>query len=52
VDDPDLTVIQVAPSGGYYWDTKHGKAVAALKIMIGAMTGKTIDDSVEGTVRL
>jgi general stress protein 26 len=52
VDDPDLTVIRVAPRDGYYWDTKHGKTVATLKIVVGAVTGKTIDDSVEGSVRL
>ena len=52
VDDPDLTVIQVIPTGGYYWDTKHGKAIASLKIVVGAVTGKTIDDSIEGSVRL
>lgn len=52
VDDPDLTVIRVAPAGGYYWDTKHGKAVAAAKMVFGAATGITVDDSVEGSVRL
>jgi general stress protein 26 len=52
VDDPDLTVIKVEPREGYYWDTKHGKAIATLKVLIGAVAGKTIDDSVEGTVQL
>ena len=32
VDDPRITVIKVAPTGGYYWDTKHGNAVAGVKI--------------------
>ena len=52
MDDPDLTVIQVIPTEGYYWDTKHGKAIATLKIAGGAVTGKTIADSIEGSVRL
>jgi general stress protein 26 len=47
-DDPRITVIKVAPSHGYYWDTKHGKAVAGIKMLIGATIGKTLDDSIEG----
>ena len=49
-DDPRITVIKVAPSKGYNWDNKHGDAVAGVKMMIGAALGKTIDDSIEGTV--
>jgi general stress protein 26 len=51
VDDPELTVICVRVTDGYYWDTEHGKAVALAKIAVGAVTGKTMDDSVEGKVR-
>lgn len=47
-DDPRITVIKVAPSHGYYWDTKHGNAVAGVKMMIGAAVGVTLDDSIEG----
>ena len=46
--DPRITVIEVAPVSGYYWDTKHGSLVAATKMVIGAAIGKTLDDSVEG----
>jgi general stress protein 26 len=49
-DDPRITAIAVAPSGGYYWDNKHGKAIAGIKMLIGAATGKTLDDSIEGTL--
>lgn len=52
VDDPDLTVIKVEPRDGYYWDTKHGKTVALAKSAVGAVIGKTTDDSIEGKVRL
>jgi general stress protein 26 len=52
IDDPRITVIKVAPTEGYYWDTKHGNFVAGVKMMIGAAVGKTLDDSVEGTVRV
>jgi general stress protein 26 len=48
MDDPRITVIKVTPSEGYYWDTKHGNAVAGAKILIGAVLRKTLDDSVEG----
>lgn len=50
MDDPRVTVIQVTPTAGYYWDTKHGNAVAGVKMMIGAVLRKTLDDSVEGTL--
>ena len=49
-DDPRITVIKVMPQSGYYWDNKHGELVAATKMVIGAAIGKTLDDSIEGTV--
>ena len=52
VDDPRITVIKVEPQTGYYWDTKHGKAVAGVKMLIGAAIGKTLDDSIEGKLRV
>ena len=52
VDDPRITVIKVAPTGGYYWDTKHGNAVAGIKMLVGAAIGKTLDDSIEGTLQV
>jgi general stress protein 26 len=51
-NDPRISVIKVIPDNGYYWDTKHGNAVAAVKIMLGAVMGKTFDDSIEGRVSL
>lgn len=52
VDDPRITVIKVSPSEGYYWDTKHGNIVAGMKMLIGAAIGKTLDDSIEGKLKL
>lgn len=52
VDDPRITAIKVAPTDGYYWDTKHGMAVAGVKMLIGAAIGKTLDDSIEGQLRV
>src|SRR6201999_411824 len=31
-DDPRITVLQFTPSSGYYWDTKHGNAIAGAKM--------------------
>lgn len=51
-DDPRITVIEVTPIEGYYWDTKHNRAVAFAKMIAGAITGKTLDDSIEGSLRV
>jgi general stress protein 26 len=51
VDDPRITVIKLTPTDGYYWDTKHGNAVAGVKMLFGAMIGKTLDDSIEGKLK-
>lgn len=52
VDDPRITVIKVTPEEGYYWDTKHNMAVGLLKRAAGAIMGKTMDDSIEGNIRV
>lgn len=49
-DDARITVIKVVPSEGYYWDTKHAMAIGLIKRMVGAAIGKTMDDSIEGTI--
>ncbi|MCW3092417.1 MAG: ral stress protein [Ferruginibacter sp.] len=52
VDDPELTIIKVEPEDVYYWDTKNNRMVSLLKIMTGAILGKTMDDGVEGTINI
>lgn len=49
-NDPRISLIKVSPEEGYYWDTKHGNAVAGIKMMVGAVVGKTLDDSIEGKI--
>jgi general stress protein 26 len=49
-DDPSVTVIKVAPEQGFYWDTKDGKLVSMVKILASAVTGKTLQEGVEGTI--
>lgn len=48
IDDPRISVIRVQPQKGYYWDTKHNKMIALIKMATGAILGKTMDDSIEG----
>ena len=52
VDDPRITLIAITPTDGYYWDTKHGKLVAFTKQIAGAILGKTLDDSIEGKIKV
>lgn len=52
IDDPRIRVIQVSPTEGYYWDTKHGMTIAGIKMLIGSIIGKTLDDSIEGVIRV
>lgn len=51
-DDPRIAVIKVTPETGYYWDNKHGNVIAGLKIALGAVIGKTLDDSIEGELKV
>lgn len=51
-NDPRISVIKVEPSQSYYWDNKHGDAVAFVKMAAGAIIGQTLDDSVEGSLRV
>lgn len=51
-DDPRITVIKFTTQNGYFWDTKHSTGIAAIKILISAAIGKTLDDSLQGTVRV
>ncbi len=52
IDDPRITVIKVKPVDGYYWDTKHNMAVGMVKRVVGAIVGKTLDDSIEGKIKV
>jgi general stress protein 26 len=52
IEDPRISVIQVKPTEGYYWDTKHGHIIAGMKMLFGAAVGKTFDDSIEGKIKV
>ncbi|PKB17988.1 pyridoxamine 5'-phosphate oxidase family protein [Flavobacterium sp. 5] len=51
-DDPNLSVIKVVPNEGYYWNNKHGKVIAAAKMTVAFIIGKTMDDGIEGNLNL
>ncbi len=50
-DDPSLSAIMVIPEEAYYWDTKSNKMVSLLKIVASAVSGKTMDDGIEGRLK-
>ena len=52
VDDPELTLIKVKPLHVYYWDTKHNQLVALIMMAASAVSGKEMDDGVEGTINV
>lgn len=52
VDDPNFSMIRFTPSEGYYWDTKHGKLVSLAKMAASIVSGSTMDDSVEGKLKV
>jgi general stress protein 26 len=52
INDPDLSLIKVTPESSYYWDTKHNKMTALIKIAISVFANETMDDGVEGTLTL
>lgn len=51
-DDPNLSIIKVTPEDGYYWNNKNGKMAALAKMTISLVTGKTMDDGIEGNLEL
>ncbi|MEO7834943.1 MAG: pyridoxamine 5'-phosphate oxidase family protein, partial [Ginsengibacter sp.] len=50
--DPNISVIKVIPENAYYWDTAHGKMISLLKIAASVVSGKTMDDGVEGKLEI
>jgi general stress protein 26 len=51
VDDPRISVIKVSFSDGYYWNTKHGKMVEIAIMAAALVSGKTMDDGIEGKLK-
>ena len=53
-NDPNVSIIRVAPKEVYYWDTKAGKFVSMLHFFTAIVTGGTSDnsDGVEGEIKI
>jgi general stress protein 26 len=47
-DDPRVRVIKVSPLNAYYWDNKHNKMIAFMKMMVSLAIKKPMDDGIEG----
>jgi hypothetical protein len=42
----------IIPDEAYYWDTKNSKVVSLVKILASATGRKTMDDSVQGKLKI
>jgi general stress protein 26 len=51
-EDVELSLIKVTPKTAHYWDTKHNKMISMLKIFTAVVTGKPMDDGIEGDLKL
>lgn len=52
-DDPNISLIKVEPTDGYYYETKENKLVAMTKMLFAATTGAKMEDGgVEGSLNL
>lgn len=51
-EDSRISLLKFTPTDGHYWDTKHNRMVSLIKIAIGAIKGKMMDDGREGTITL
>ncbi len=51
-DDPNLSLIKVTPKHSYYWDTRHNRMVSLIKMLTSIATEKTMDDGVEGELKV
>lgn len=49
-DDNNITLLKVVPTNVYYWYNKHGNAIAFAKMALSVVTGKSMDDLVEGNL--
>ena len=51
VDDPGISIIKVKYTSGHYWDSKNGRMVQLAKMAASLLTGKTMDDGIEGDLQ-
>ena len=52
-DDPNVSLIKVLATDGYYYETKENKIVAMSKMLFAAATGSKIEDGgIEGNLKV
>ena len=51
-NDPRISLLRVEPISGEYWDTRHGAAIAGIKMLFGAIVGKRVEEGVHGNLAL
>jgi len=52
-DDPNISLIKVAPEDAYYWDTKNNKIVSLIKFAMGTVGLTPKDDGgIEGNLKV
>ena len=51
VDDPRISIIKVKYTSGHYWDSKNGRMIQLAKMAASLLSGKTMDDSIEGELK-
>lgn len=51
-DDPNLSLIRVAPEHAYYWEPKQNKMVTLFKMAAAAVTGKKMDIGEQGKIEV
>ena len=51
-EDEKISLLIVTPKKCEYWDTKHNKMLQLFKIAASIVIGKTMDDGVEGELKL
>ena len=53
-NDPDVSIIRVAPEKVYYWDTKYGKFISMINFLAAIVSGNNTDnsDGVEGKLKV
>ena len=51
-DDPNLSLIKVAPEHAYYWEPKQNKMVTLFKMAAAAVSGKDMEIGREGSLKV
>ncbi len=51
-EDANMSLVKVKPMESYYWDTRHGKVVALLKMAVSEVLGTQSGNGVEGKLSL